>query len=532
MATPAEQLQQRLNFLINKVGLNIPQSRINGWKKELARGNGRSLEQLWDDVLFHVGGAQQAKIEEWVARQFERAGNKSVGAQRLQRIAQEIINGDFTFQEKRQQIFDAEGYTPGKGEDPPLKEDVPKEEKRDEEGIGDEGTEEEPGLTILHGPHTWYFDKSTGKWYIGYHMPGSNRQLLFEASPEDMNALFGEGKRPANYQRTRLADLLKEDRYHFGGDIGEMEGTGSFRAEYQAMLARSLDAGRLPDWAQQSEAINDLLFIAQSEGWSDTKLLDEISKTRDFKQRFPGIQKFRDQGNLSIGEAVGAFLEMEAGLRNLNKQYRGDGGGGEVDPSVIGALLNKGYSMSQIEDTYAVFDRMSEYAPALEAFNEVLDQMGYPPMSKGDQVKFLKGQAPQEIYDIYEASAIQEEVAGAGLDEFFSAQDAIDAALESAGSRQQGQIAQQMQQAAALVLRYRNQLNLDTYGIDQEDIINMSLGVPPEAGGKTEAEIREALSSAAQAARGFIEQQSRPYTGFSDEGVPRAQSLGRSRRRR
>lgn len=142
------------------------------------------------------------------------------------------------------------------------------------------------------------------------------------------------------------------------------------------------------------------------------------------------------------------------------------------------------------------------------------------PLGPNDQIEFLEGNAPQELYDIYEASAIEEVATATGLDEFFTAQDAIERALATPGEMEHQQITQSMQQAAQLVLRNRQAINLDRYGLDAEDIIDMSLGIEPQSGRPT-AEVREVLSRLTQEAEATIRnQRGRPFTGFDEEGTP------------
>jgi hypothetical protein len=150
------------------------------------------------------------------------------------------------------------------------------------------------------------------------------------------------------------------------------------------------------------------------------------------------------------------------------------------------------------------------------------------PLTAEQQLEFLAGNAPAEVYDIYEASSIREVTKVAGLEDYFDASDAINAALATEGQMQGGQVAQAMQQAAANILRFRSEINLDAYGLNGEDLINMSLGIKPNSG-MSEAEIREAMSRAQSAARGFVEGSARPYTGFTDTGTPQAASLGGAR---
>src|SRR5690606_38883858 len=139
-------------------------------------------------------------------------------------------------------------------------------------------------------------------------------------------------------------------------------------------------------------------------------------------------------------------------------------------------------------------------------------------------VAFLLGRAPEEIYDIYEASSLREAAVQAGLGEYYSARDAISTALYTEGSRSGQEIAQAMQQAAAMVLRMRGELNVERYGLTHDELIDISLGQPVSSG-RSESEVREALDRAVNAARGFLEGGASPFIGFTEEGRPQASSL-------
>jgi len=131
------------------------------------------------------------------------------------------------------------------------------------------------------------------------------------------------GNRPRRYTVIQnLQTWLQNGHRTFGGNIAEMEGRGSFEAEIDRVVALALDEGKLPDWLEDSasERVYDLLYIAQSEGKSDAWFLEQVSKLPEFHTRFPGISVLRDLG-MDLTESIGAFLEMEQGLRTLQLQY-------------------------------------------------------------------------------------------------------------------------------------------------------------------------------------------------------------------
>ena len=385
-------------------------------------------------------------------------------------------------------------------------------------------------LTILYGrKQQWYFDPRTNKHYVSYGLPNSDRHFFFEAEKDQIDALFGQGNVPNNVERTTLGELTSRQNFVFGGNVGEMEGTGSFEQQYQRAVEIGLDTDGLPDWVKSDQTAMDIVFIAQAEGKTNTWVIEQISKLNSFKQRFPNIDKLKSL-NMSTEDAVGAFLEYEGNLKTLTRQFGADEA--TVTPDVVGSLMSQGYSMEHVNTTFSTFKRMKDYQPALQAFNEVLVAQGQPFMTPEDQFEFLQGNAPQEIYDIYESSSFREEAVAAGLGDALTASKAIDLALQTPGVTSQEQVAAGMREAAQMALRMRSQIDLSEFGLDIDDIIDVSLGAAPRSG-KLLSEVTEGLQRALAQGKAFVnEKRANPFTGFSQQGIAQQQSLGTLRQDR
>lgn len=396
-------------------------------------------------------------------------------------------------------------------------------------GVGVDTGDPETKLTILTAKEmNWYFDKAAGKWYVGYGLPGSDKELLFEAAPDQMDALFGTGMRPVTYTTQSLNNLLSRDKYTFAGNIAEMEGEGTFENEFDKMISLALDEGRLPEWATGSKEIYDLLYIAQAENKSDEWLVDAISTTQAFKSRFgDAVDAFKKAGNLTTIEGVSAFLEYEAGVKQSLKAagYSSD----VVSPQLISGLVGGGYSLTTVNDTINKFKRMQDYAPAMDAFNSVLQANGLDPVnSLQGMYDFVSGQAPADMYTIYEASSFAEAAGAAGLTDLFTAEDAMQAALETEGNSSLHDITKGMQTAASTLLRFRNQVDMNQFGLDHEELIDISLGLVPSSG-RTSAEINEAMQRAVSQAQKELGERGKPFTGFNQAGTPQQRSLSNLR---
>jgi hypothetical protein len=403
---------------------------------------------------------------------------------------------------------------------------APPEEGTARGGVGGGGPDPATQLTILTSNEmAWHFDPSAGKWYVTYGLPGSDKQLVFEADPDQMDSLFGTNHRPTSYTNINFRDFMTNENNIFSGNVSEMQGRGTFEQEYEKVISLALNNGQLPSWMQDSTQARDLLFIAQTEGKSNEWLFEQFAKLPEFKARFPSIEKLMKEGNLTLPNAISGFLEYEAGVTQAVQSLglTMTDGGQAMTPATVGALIDKGWSLEASTDALKTYKRMQDFAPALTAFNSILAASGMAPLTTQQQwFDFMSGNAPQEFYDAYEASSIQEAATKAGLGDVFAADDAIQAAL--AGNFTLDTASQAMQQAATLLLRMRTEIDTSKFGLNTDDLIDASLGLAPSSG-ISEASLFENVNRATLAAQAALQKRSKPFTSFTEEGVPQAQSL-------
>jgi hypothetical protein len=483
--------------------------RVNGWINELQGGGGRSEDDLRDDIFQYIVTPdllmEKYGIDRSTAMDIIAGGNEGG-----------INFSDFL---KGSDAGGGVNTRPG-GPD--------ETDPGDDEGVGTPGNEDRPGLQIMTSQNMkWFFDNDLKKWYVGYTLPGSSRLAVFEAEPKDMDLLFGSGMRPTSYEQINLQSFLKDPMYTFAGDITEVEGTGQFEDQYHRMIALALDGGTLPEWAAKDGAAMDILFLAATEDKPTSWVIEQLSHTDSFKQRFPGLAKIQETANATLEQAIGGFLEMEAGVRqtligaNLSPEL--------ATPEVIGALLNKGHSLTTVEQTVKVFDRMKKFAPAMEAFNGILSAQGMDPISTVPEMfSFMAGTAPTELYDIWEASTLSEQAKAVGLDRYFSADDAIQVALQTAGTLSTESVTAAMRKSAEFALRLRHELDMGKFGLNHEDLIDMNLGQPLRSGNDI-AEVGANLQRVLAAAAAERQKQTQAFAGFSPTGVPQARSFGNLR---
>lgn len=388
-----------------------------------------------------------------------------------------------------------------------------------EPGQGPQNENTIPPLEILSSPSLQILkDSRTGLSYAQYKLPNTTNQfLLFEIEPEQLKALGLQTQGVLNFNTA-----VRQSNIHFGGNIAEVEGTGNFEEEVDRVVSLALDQRNLPDWIAQDEAALALLYVSVTEERDDDWFFEQIETLQSFKNRYPNLQKLKGLG-LNTGEAIQAFTEFETRLKTLHSAagFSPDA----ITPSTVGDLVSKGYSIDQVTESYGVWKRMNDHAPALNAFNEVLVAAGRSPLNATQMYDFLRGQAPQELYDIYEASAINEAAEATGFGSLFTGDDALSLALETSRDLSHDEAFQKFSNVAAQALRFRHELEVEQYGLDIDDLIDVSFGRAPRSG-RTSADVAEVLTRITKAAEGALGERIRPFFGFDQEGRPQARSFG------
>lgn len=371
----------------------------------------------------------------------------------------------------------------------------------------------------------WYYDNKTGNWLASYQLPNSKRRIFFEATPEQMDGIFGDKKRPTNYQNGDITSLSKIDGSTFGGDLAEQSGTGSFEQRYQREVAIALDNGTLPSWAPANGEIMDIIWLASMEDKPTQWMIDEIAKTQEFKTRYKGIDAYIKGDGLSVQDAVANYRQFEGVLRE--QLVRIGRNPNEVTPELVGGLLAKGQSSSDVKNTFTTFQRYEQNASALASFNAVLAAQGKPPLNSDEQWDFLEGNAPADMYRIWEAASFDEAAVAAGLS--LSTNEAISIANATLGEQNFDQAYEGLTNAARNILRYRGDMDLGRYRLDEQDLIDVAVGIAPRSG-RTQAEVMDGMDRALSAARaGTDGPRANRFRQFGKEGTPQAISTSRSR---
>lgn len=462
--------------------------RVQGWIDEMNSGTGRTQDEIRDDIAQYIITSEVIQnvygVDAETAEQLILGGN----------------DGGINFSDLGSTTDPTGGA-----------------------GLEDEETGLE-SLTILQGKDmSWYLDQGTGKWYVRYGLPNSDKGIVFEADTDQMKALFGPTGTPPNHTVTTLDTLIVQQDNIFSGNVGEMEGDGNLEDEMSRVIALALDEGILPEWAENDPEIMDLVYVAQSEKKSPEWLIDQIAETASFKARFVGIDKLKADGHLSWEEAVGGYLEYEAGVKQAIEGIGLDGA--MATPEVIGALMEAGHALSTVQKATMIFKRMQEYAPALAAFNSVLAENDMDPITDlQGMYDFVSGDAPSQVYDIWEASSMVEASLAAGLGDLFTAEDAMQFALESEGNVGLESASGMFQSLAQTLLRFRGEIIMGDFSLNQEDVLDMALGRPPRSG-LSVAELQSNMNRAISTAQANLRKRGGLFKNFDEQGRPGASGL-------
>ena len=488
-------LTQRIEYL-RSIGYKISADREAHLQDRVAGGD--TVEEVWSDTLKYIVGSQEDVTKAWILKQF---GGEQIDDKRMNRLINDLVSGARSFHQMSTDITNATG-------NPPTTDPTTDPTGKDANNPND--------IRIMGGEKRW-LRATDGTYYVAYKLPGGS-YVYFETTDQEMDAIFGAGNRP---QATRFKnENTLPNNYYFGGGVAEITGEGNFQQEVNRAINRALQNGDLPDWVTQSMAstkeIMDLIYLSQQEDWTPDQLTSKISKTKAFQKRYAGIEHFYDEG-LPVTQAVQAYRQYE---EDLNAMYRRRGDNTTVTPGQIKKYLDNGNSVDDVKAVYGWFDQLETHAGAFRQFNDILRAKGQKPMTKADQIKFLQGNAPDELYKTWEQYQVYDLAKQAGLGNYISAQEAIQKALQTPGIETAATISQEMQQAASLILRYRHSVDTEKYGLSADDIINLSMGLPPAKGGLTQAELTNVLDKLSKEAQGFLQTQATPYVSFTDQGRP------------
>lgn len=344
--------------------------------------------------------------------------------------------------------------------------------------------------------------EASEKWIVFYTLPGG-QSIYFEATPEQMKAIFGPTAQPEIFSTVNQAGLDQGENFFFGGNIAEVETqtAENFLTAYERAVAAGLGTGVVPEELLGNAEVESLIFLAEHEDWSTDRLMDALSKTQAFRTRFPQIDVFRKQG-LNVQQSVQAYKEYENTVNAYNLKYEGR----EATSEEINALIAKQHSPELIQKTYEVFERFETNEKALAAFNQVIQFSGRQALTEDEMFDFLAGEGAPELYDFYAQAALREAAVGAGLGDVADLADIKTLQGLLGDDIDFGRAYEGMTQAARLILQFRREIDMGS--LDMDDLVDINLGVAPRSG-KTQAQVAQEMERALAGARAFLGRRTR-----------------------
>lgn len=112
----------------------------------------------------------------------------------------------------------------------------------------------------------------------------------------------------------------------------------------------------------------------------------------------------------------------------------------------------------------------------------------------------------------------------AGLGDLFTAEDAMQFALESEGNVGLESASGMFQSLAQTLLRFRGEIIMGDFSLNQEDVLDMALGRPPRSG-LSVAELQSNMNRAISTAQANLRKRGGLFKNFDEQGRPGASGL-------
>lgn len=156
----------------------------------------------------------------------------------------------------------------------------------------------------------------------------------------------------------------------------------------------------------------NLIDQANRQGWTTQQFKHQVTNSRAFDERFPGI-KDKNTGEMKLSpaewDAQAKAYQQQARTMNLRLNHK-----------QMGQLIDMDVSPQEVSDRLTAINRFKEYEPALKQFIQALESRGrkVPPSLKTTDglINFILGQGPHDFYRIWEEATIGTAAYQAGAD--------------------------------------------------------------------------------------------------------------------
>lgn len=316
---------------------------------------------------------------------------------------------------------------------------------------------------------------------------------------DDLTAEFGGVDAFGSFSTVTQTQFDNSDILTVGPVDEIMGSTESLQAQYERdMRAAGLEAP--PQWMLNDPTAMATFVTATNEGWSAERTWGALAKLDSFKERFGGIETIQNQlGTGSVHEAVGEYLSRESEVRAALLRYRGPNT--NVDTEYVSSLIGAGWQGSEVADLLELEREVKENQAALENINEILVYRGLDPLTPDDFADYLRDEArtsdpdftPGEVFeavnDALRLTALEQAgIEGISAEVAASLGTGISYSIDSPDM-----FNDEAQYVAGVVAANAHALDLGSYGLDQDKVLQHFLGQSddPDVGRKLEKLGRE-----------------------------------------
>jgi hypothetical protein len=377
-----------------------------------------------------------------------------------------------------------------------------------------------------------------GDGSLQYHVVYEWEGLRFSYSIGDQEALaslfpdadrvFG-GRFTVNQQQWSGLDTLAL------GGIDERLGDPTPIARELNEALRTFGFESMPDWLRNDRQAMQILAQGALEGFSAGRIMQDLSQTTGFRERFGAWEWAMTQSGGDALAAMQLYTQRESSLKNALSRFRGPSA--NLDNAYLADLLQIGWTVEamtpilaaeeQLRADPAVFhdinrllaaEGLNQIGPvgaiALLASQNQTAEQAAETLASIDLTELLGGNSPSQVFDLINdamtLSALEDQ-GFVGLDLAFVRQ----LRTETGGILTKEGVDRFAQTAAINVLRFGPDIDFGRYGLDENDVISAAASRAAPSG-KTSAEVNEImgriLRERQQAAQGFD-----AFSGFVNE---------------
>jgi hypothetical protein len=263
------------------------------------------------------------------------------------------------------------------------------------------------------------------------------------------------------------------------GMIGEQLGaTEGIQAQIQRGV-QQMGYEDLPRWMRTSTEVMTILFNGVREGWSEGRILRDLSGTAAFTQRFSGLNALQGMmGGASLAEVMDTYLARETAIREMLVTYRG--ANTNLTNQYLGQIISSGWAPTEVQEMLRAEQLLQGDSGqlALTDLNRILRASGMDTVGPRQFLELMRGNAAPQVFeainDTLRAQALREQ--GLEISPELAASLGEGVAFSVASASQLGQFSTAAQNAAYAIISNKLELEAGKFGISRDEIIQAAFG--------------------------------------------------------